>query len=57
MLTFDSRHFSGMLSTVLLYMVDVDKSRKECEEFVRAQGARELFKDTHFDAQRISGHS
>ena len=36
---------SGSLSTVFLYFVDVDKSRKECEEFIAAEAKREAFAD------------
>ncbi|OBZ72524.1 Autophagy-related protein 22 [Grifola frondosa] len=36
----------GALSTVFLYFVDVGKSRKECEEFVRAEAKRAAFADT-----------
>ena len=36
---------SGTLSTVFLYLVDVDKSRKECEAFVKAEAQREAFAD------------
>ncbi|KAI0775082.1 MFS general substrate transporter [Trametes elegans] len=35
----------GALSTVFLYLVDVGKSRKECEEFVQAEAKREAFAD------------
>ncbi|THU84193.1 MFS general substrate transporter [Dendrothele bispora CBS 962.96] len=33
----------GVFSTIFLYMVDVDKSRVECEEFIKAEGARKAF--------------
>ncbi|KAK7437012.1 hypothetical protein VKT23_006702 [Stygiomarasmius scandens] len=33
----------GVFSTIFLYMVDVDKSRIECEEFIKAEGARKAF--------------
>ena len=36
----------GALSTVFLYLVDVQKSRKECEEFIVAEAKREAFADT-----------
>ncbi|OSC99856.1 MFS general substrate transporter [Trametes coccinea BRFM310] len=35
----------GSLSTVFLYFVNVDKSRKECEEFIEAEAKREAFAD------------
>ncbi|KAI0636058.1 autophagy-related protein 22-like protein [Trametes polyzona] len=35
----------GAVSTVFLYLVDVEKSRKECEEFVQAEAKREAFAD------------
>ncbi|KAM5537217.1 hypothetical protein V8D89_009150 [Ganoderma adspersum] len=35
----------GALSTVFLYFVDVEKSRKECEEFVLAEAKRDAFAD------------
>lgn len=41
----DARHTSGALSTVFLYLVDVEKSRKECEEFVLAEAKRDAFAD------------
>ena len=34
------------MSTIFLYFVDVDKSRKECEEFIVAEAKREAFADT-----------
>ena len=40
---------SGVLSTILLYMVDVKKSRQECEAFVAAEANRAAFSDSHFD--------
>ncbi|KAF8896088.1 autophagy-related protein 22-like protein [Infundibulicybe gibba] len=33
----------GVFSTIFLWMVDVDKSRIECEEFVLAEEARKVF--------------
>ncbi|TBU38548.1 MFS general substrate transporter [Dichomitus squalens] len=36
----------GALSTAFLYFVDVQKSRKECEEFIVAEAKREAFVDT-----------
>ncbi|KAJ7168533.1 MFS general substrate transporter [Mycena filopes] len=33
----------GVFSTLFLYLVDVDKSRIECEAFIRAEEAREAF--------------
>ncbi|KAI0833634.1 autophagy-related protein 22-like protein [Trametes gibbosa] len=36
----------GVLSTGFLYFVDVDKSRRECAEFVLAEAKREAFADT-----------
>ena len=36
----------GALSTVFLYLVDVQKSRKECEEFIVAEAKREAFADS-----------
>lgn len=35
----------GALSTIFLYFVDVEKSRKECAEFVLAEAKREAFAD------------
>ena len=35
--------FSGTVSTVFLFMVDVDKSRVECEEFVAAEVRHDAF--------------
>lgn len=34
---------SGVLSTVFLWMVDIDQSRKECAEFIAAEGSRNAF--------------
>lgn len=34
---------SGAASTIFLYLVDVKKSRVECEEFVRAEAERAAF--------------
>lgn len=34
---------SGVASTVFLWMIDVDKSRTECDEFVLAEGKRKAF--------------
>ncbi|KAH8117920.1 MFS general substrate transporter [Phellopilus nigrolimitatus] len=39
----------GVLSTALLYKVDVAKSRKECEAFVAAEASREAFAESRFD--------
>ena len=36
----------GVASTVFLWMVDVQKSRVECEEFVLAEAKREAFDTT-----------
>ena len=36
---------SGVLSTGFLYMVDVEKSRQECAEFVSAEARRAAFAD------------
>lgn len=40
---------SGVLSTILLYMVDVKKCRQECEAFVAAEASRAAFSDSQFD--------
>lgn len=40
---------SGVLSTILLYMVDVKKSRQECEAFVAAEASRAAFSDSQLD--------
>ena len=34
---------SGVSSTIFLWMLDVDKSRKECEEFIVAESSRNAF--------------
>jgi hypothetical protein len=34
---------SGTLSTVFLFLVDVEKSRVECEEFVAAEVGHDAF--------------
>ncbi|KAH9945074.1 MFS general substrate transporter [Epithele typhae] len=36
----------GVLSTAFLFMVDVDKSRTECDEFIAAEARREAFAAT-----------
>jgi hypothetical protein len=36
---------SGTFSTVFLYLVDVEKSRMECEEFMAAEMSRKAFQD------------
>jgi hypothetical protein len=36
-------HFSDVVSTIFLWMVDVEKSRIECEEFILAEKKREAF--------------
>ncbi len=33
----------GVFSTIFLWMVDVPKSRVECQEFVRAEADRKAF--------------
>ncbi|KAJ6532670.1 MFS general substrate transporter [Mycena vulgaris] len=39
----------GVVSTIFLWLVDVDKSRVECEAFVRAEQERKAFEpSTHF---------
>ncbi len=35
----------GALSTIFLYFVDVEKSRKECAEFILAEAKRDAFAD------------
>jgi hypothetical protein len=39
------RLYSGTFSTVFLYLVDVKKSRTECEEFIVAEMRRKAFDD------------
>lgn len=36
----------GTISTIFLYLVDVKKSRVECDEFVEAEANREAFGET-----------
>ena len=38
--------FRGVASTVFLLLVDVKKSRQECEDFVNAETKREAFGDS-----------
>ncbi|KAF5359548.1 hypothetical protein D9756_003285 [Leucocoprinus leucothites] len=33
----------GVLSTIFLWMIDIDRSRKECAEFIAAEGSRNAF--------------
>ncbi|KAL5522451.1 hypothetical protein ACEPAG_8467 [Sanghuangporus baumii] len=40
----------SVLSMILLYKVDVGKSRKECEAFVAAEASRAAFGASHFEA-------
>ncbi|KAL5523302.1 hypothetical protein ACEPAF_1569 [Sanghuangporus sanghuang] len=40
----------SVLSMILLYKVDVGKSRKECEAFLAAEASRAAFGTSHFDA-------
>lgn len=35
--------FRGAFSTIFLFMVDMKKSRAECEEFIAAEAKREAF--------------
>ena len=42
--SFDSIVYRGCLSTGFLYLVDVEKSRIECEEFVLAEAERKAWK-------------
>ncbi|KAI5122904.1 hypothetical protein M0805_007582 [Coniferiporia weirii] len=43
----------GVLSTVLLYKVDVAKSRKECDAFVVAEASRAAFAESRYDASAL----
>jgi len=40
----DQNWDSGVVSTAVLWMVDVDKSRVECEDFIVAEGNRHAFR-------------
>lgn len=37
--------YRGTFSTIFLYMVDVKKSRVECEEFVKAEARQNAFEE------------
>lgn len=39
---------SGAFSTIFLYLVDMKKSRIECEEFIEAEMRRNAFGDSEF---------
>lgn len=41
----------GVSSTIFLWMIDVDKSRKECEEFISAESSRHAFSQSANDVQ------
>lgn len=43
----------GTVSTVFLYLVDVDHSRVECEQFIEAEASRKAFEEDHNTAERI----
>ena len=38
---------------VLLYLVDVPKSRRECEAFVKAEASCSAFAGSHFDTELV----
>lgn len=38
----------GVFSTIFLWFVDVDKSRVECEEFIRAEADRKAFETNSY---------
>lgn len=40
-----SLRIRGTFSTIFLYLVDVKKSRIECDQFVEAEMERKAFKD------------
>lgn len=40
---------SGVVSTIFLWMVDIDKSRVECAQFVLAEAQRKAFKAVRSD--------
>ncbi|KAJ7865661.1 autophagy-related protein 22-like protein [Mycena olivaceomarginata] len=45
----------GVFSTLFLYLVDVDKSRAECEAFVRAEQERKAFEPSAHFASAYTG--
>ncbi|KAJ7364434.1 autophagy-related protein 22-like protein [Mycena albidolilacea] len=45
----------GVFSTLFLYLVDVDKSRTECEAFVRAEQERKAFEPSAHFASAYTG--
>ncbi|KAJ6512840.1 MFS general substrate transporter [Mycena sanguinolenta] len=45
----------GVFSTIFLYLVDVDKSRAECEAFVRAEQERKAFEPSAHFASAYTG--
>jgi len=45
----------GVFSTIFLWMVDVEKSRKECEQFVKAESARKAFETSSRLASAFTG--
>lgn len=38
---------------ILLYLVDVPESRKECEAFVEAEASKAAFSASHFDTELV----
>ena len=47
--------YSGVFSTIFLWMVDVEESRKECEQFVKAESARKAFETSNRLASAFTG--
>jgi hypothetical protein len=47
--------FRGVFSTIFLWLVDVDKSRVECEAFVRAEQERKAFEPSKHFASAYTG--
>lgn len=45
----------GVLSTIFLVLVDVDKSRVECEEFIRAEAERKAFETSGHITSAFTG--
>ncbi|KAJ7649889.1 MFS general substrate transporter [Roridomyces roridus] len=45
----------GVVSTIFLYFVDVDKSRVECEAFIRAEQERKAFEASEHFASAYTG--
>jgi hypothetical protein len=49
------RSYRGLFSTIFLWLVDVDKSRVECEAFIKAERERKAFESLGHNASAYTG--